>query len=130
MDIFNSFATDEKLENEGKWFPLSKDAKVLVARSGNPKYLSSLRKKMADAQLDLSTGDEADQLAESILVDVIGETILLGWSGITEKDVTVVYSATKAKEYLKVKDFRKKIVGLSENFNAFKLKEAEEQKNA
>lgn len=130
MDIFSSFATDEKLENEGKVFPLSKDASVLVARSGNPKYLAALRKKMTDAQLDLTSGEEADQLAETILVEVIAETILLGWKGFTEKGVAVPYSVAKAKEYLALKDFRKKVVGLSENFTSFKLKEEKEQKNA
>jgi hypothetical protein len=129
MDIFSSFATDEKLENEGKVFPLSKTAKVKVARSGNTKYVTQLRKKMAEAQLDLATGEEADQLAEGILVEVMAETILVGWSGISENGVDVPYSVAKAAEYLKIKDFRRKISALSENFESFKLKAEVEQKN-
>jgi hypothetical protein len=130
MDIFSSFATDEKLETEGKVFPLSKTASVLVARSGNPKYVALLRKKMAEAQLDLTSGDEGDQLAESILIDVMAETILLGWKGVQEAGTDVPYSVAKARDYLKLKDFRRKISGLSENFESFKLKAEVEQKNA
>lgn len=129
MDILSSFSTDEKLENEGKVFPLSKTASIKVARSGNAKYVALLRQKMSEAQLDLVGGDEADQLAEAILIDVMAETILVGWKGIKEGDTDVPYSVGKAKEYLKVKDFRRKVSSLSENFEAFKLKAEAEQKN-
>ena len=130
MDIFAAFATDEKLEAEGKWFPLSKDAKVLVARSGNQRYVTALRDKAKEAQLDLASGEEADQLAEEILIDVMAETVLLGWKGITDKGAEVPYSVAQAKAYLKIKDFRRKVQGFSENFEAFRLKAEVEQGNA
>lgn len=131
MDIFAAFATDEKLETEGKWFPLSKTAKVLVARAGNPDYVKELRARMKEAQLDLSSGEEADQLAEEVLTQVMAKTVLLGWEGFTEgKDKKPVpYSVEKAAEYLRLKDFRKKVAGLSENFESFRLKAEAEQGN-
>lgn len=129
MDIFSAFATDEKLENEGKWFPLSKTAKVLVARAGNPKYVAMLRAKMKEAQLDLTTGEEADQLAEGILIDVMAEAILLKWEGLTYQGKEAPVSVAMAKTLLNVKDFRKKIAGLSENFDSFRVKEEEAQGN-
>lgn len=129
MDIFSSFATDEKLENEGKWFPLSKTAKVLVARSGNPKYVALLRAKMKEAQLDLTSGEEADQLAEGILIEVMAESILLNWEGLTYQGKEAPVSRAMAKTFLGVKDFRRKISLLSENFDAFRVKEEVEQKN-
>jgi hypothetical protein len=129
MDILSSFATDEKLETEGKVFPLSKAASIKVARSGNAKYVALLRKKLDEAQLDLATGDEANELAEGVLIDVMAETILLGWVGIQEGGVDVPYSVGKAKQYLAVKDFRKKVSALADNFEAFKLKAEVEQKN-
>jgi hypothetical protein len=130
MDIFAAFATDEKLEVEGKWFPLSKTASVLVARSGNPDYIKQLRAKMKDAQLDLSGGDEADQVAEEIMIDVMAETVLKGWKGIKDKaGAAVPYSVEQARTYLRVKDFRKKVSGFSESFEAFRVKAEEEQGN-
>ena len=130
MDIFAAFATDEKLESEGKWFPLSKDAQVLVARSGNQRYVSALREKAQEAQLDLASGEEANQMAEEIMIDVMSETVLLGWKGITDKGAEVPYSAKQAKTYLNIKDFRRKVQGFSENFEAFRLKAEAAQGNA
>lgn len=122
MDIFAAFATDEKLEAEGKWFPLSKTAKIRVARSGNPKYAALLRTKVKEAQLDLSSGEEADQLAEEVLIDVMSQTILTGWEGITDKDgKSVPYSVEAARSYLRVKDFRRKVDVLSQSFEAYRL---------
>lgn len=129
MDIIAAFATDEKLETEGKWFPLSKTAKVLVARSGNDKFVELLRKKMKEAQLDLTSGEEAEALAEEILIDVMSKTVLLGWEGITEAGKAVAYSHDKAREYLAVKEFRRKVSALSENFEAYRLKAEAEQGN-
>lgn len=130
MDIFSSFATDETLENEGKWFPLSKTASVKVARSGNPKYVALLRAKMQEAQLDLTSGDEADQLAEGILVEVMAEAILMDWKGLAYQGKEAPFSREMARTMLRVKDFRKKVSGLSENFESFKVKAEAEQGNA
>jgi len=121
MDIFSSFATDETLENEGKWFPLSKTAKIKVARAGNPKYQALLRAKMKEAQLEYSSGDEADQLAEAILIDVMAHTILLGWESLTYQGKDAPFSVGMAATFLKVKDFRKKVSELSSNFESYKL---------
>ena len=129
MDIFSSFATDETLENEGKWFPLSKTAKVLVARAGNDKYTEILRARLKEAQLDGMPEKEANAVAEDIIIDVMAETVLLNWSGVKSKDHDVPYSVAKAREYLKIKDFRKKIAGFSDNFEAFRVKAEAEQGN-
>lgn len=130
MDIFSSYATDATLENEGKWFPLSKTAKVKVARAGNEAYTDLLRAKLKEASLDGMPEKEANAVAEDILIDVMAETVLLGWTGVKAKDQDVPYSVAKAREYLKIKDFRKKIAGFSENFEAFRLKVEAEQGNA
>lgn len=130
MDIFSSFATDKSLENEGKWFPLSKTAKIKVARSGNDKFVALLRSKMEEAQLDLTAGEESNKLAEAILVDVMAETILLDWKGLTFQGKPAPVTVAQAKQFLEIKDFRKKVSALSENFEAFRVKEDEAQKNA
>lgn len=131
MDILATFQTDEALEIEGKWFPMSKTAKVRVARASNDRFNSLLRTKLEEAQIDLSLKDpETEKLANAILVDVMAETVLLGWEGFTEKGLTVPYSKSKAAEYLAVKDFRKRVQGFSDNFEAFRVKAQEAQGNA
>lgn len=132
MDIFSSFATDETLENEGKWFPLSKTASVKVARSGNAKYLAFLRAKFKDLNFDFEDkSPENDQLAESVTLEVMAHTILVGWKGLTDKTgATVPYSTNQAKTYLAVKDFRKKVGGFADDFQSYRLKEEVAQGNA
>lgn len=131
MDIFATFASDEKAELAGQWFPLSKTAKVLVARAGNTNYVVALRKTIEKNQMDLSAGSaESEQLAEQALVDVMSSTILLGWEGLSFQGKSVDYSVEMAKTMLRVKDFRKKISGFSDSFEAFRVKAEVEQGNA
>lgn len=131
MDIFATYATDEKAELEGQWFPLGKDCRVLVARAGNPAYTAALRKALEKNQIDLeSGGPDADFLAESLMVDVMSATILLGWEGLSFKGKDVAHSVDMARTMLRVKDFRKKVTGFSDNFEAFRVKAETAQGNA
>lgn len=130
MDIFSSFATDEKLEVEGNWFNMSKTARVRVARSGNPQYVKMLRKKLDENRIDLdSQGDEANEVAEKLMIDVLADTVLLGWEGLEFRGKPIEHSRMNARLLLQVKDFRKKIVGFSESFEAFKVKAEEDLGN-
>lgn len=130
MDIFSTYATDETLEVEGRWFDLSKTARVKVARAGNPNYIKALRKKLDENRIDLdSQGDEANELAEKVMVDVTADTILLGWEGLQFRGKPIDYSPQNSRLLLSVKDFRKRITGFSESFEAFKVKAQEELGN-
>lgn len=131
MDIFATFATDEVAEAEGRWFPLSKDASVLVARTGNPNYLKSLRQRMKDAQIDTEdTSETNEKLVSDLVVETMAETILLGWKGLKFKGTAVEYTKANAKMLLEVRDFRKRISGIADAHESFRLKEEEEQGNA
>ena len=130
MDIFAAYATDEKAELEGQWFPLGKDCSLLVARSGNAVYTAALRKALEKNQIDLEGGGpDADFLAESLIVDVMASTILLGWKGLSFKGKDVEHSCEMAKTMLRVKDFRKKVTNFSDNFEAFRVKAETAQGN-
>lgn len=130
MDIFATYATDEQLEVEGAWFDLSKTAKVRVARANNENYLATLRKKLNSNQHALDVGGkEADELAEGLIVEAMSETILLDWKGLQFKKKDVPYSKEMARTMLRIKDFRKRISGFADTFEAFKVKAEEEQGN-
>lgn len=130
MDVLASYGTDEKAEVEGRWFPLSKTAKVLVARTGNPRYAAAFRKLLQKHELDLGTGTpEADELAEVILVEVLADTVLLGWEGLTHQGEAVPYDAKMARTFLRVKDFRKRITALADSMENFKVRAEEAQGN-
>jgi hypothetical protein len=130
MDIFATFATDEVAESEGRWFPLSKKAKVLVARTGNPNYIKALRQRMKDNQIDPEdNSDENEKLVTSLVVETMAETILLGWKGLEYKGKALEYSKENAVTLLEVKDFRKRIGNIADSAESFRLKDEEEAGN-
>lgn len=130
MDIFESFSSDEVAELEGRWFPLSRTAKVLVARTGNANYLKALRQRMKDSQVDPEDASDAnEQLVTGLIVDTMAETILLGWKGLQFKGKDLEYSLDNAKLLLEVKAFRKRINDISDKFESFRLREEVKQGN-
>lgn len=131
MDIFSTFATDEVAEAEGRWFPLSKTAKVLVARTGNANYIKALRQRMKDNQIDSEdNSEENEKLVTSLIVETMAETILLGWKGLEYKGKAMEYSKANAVTLLEVKDFRKRIGDIADKAESFRLKEEAEAGNA
>jgi len=56
------------------------------------------------------------------MIDVMAETILLGWSGVSFKGVDMPYTLDNAKTLLAVKDFRKHVAGLADQMDAYKVK--------
>ena len=131
MDIFSSYATDEVAEAEGRWFPLDKKTKVLVARTGNPNYLKALRQRMKDNQIDSEdASEENEKLVTDLIVSTMAETILLGWSGdMKYKGKDVTYTVATAKMLLEVKGFRKRIGDIADKHESFRIKDEEAQGN-
>ncbi len=132
LDIFSTFAVDEKAETEGRWVEYGNGVSFLVARANNNNYnrlLSSLYKRNKVA-LE-AKGDAATALNDNLMVEVLAKTILLGWKGdIALKGEKLEYSVENAKKILAHKDFRRYISNLSEDFEAFKVEqEAEDAKN-
>ena len=131
MDIFYAFATDASLETQGTWFNLSKDTKLKVARAGNTEYVNLLRKKLEDSRIDLdSKDDESNARAEKMMIEVMAETILLGWDGVKYQGADLEYNKANAIKLLQHKDFRRKVTGFSESFEAFRVKQEQELGNA
>jgi len=131
MDIFNTYATDEVAEVEGRWFPLDKKTKVLVARTGNPNYLKAIRQRMKDAQIDTEdSSEENEKLVSDLIVETMAETILLGWKGVALKGEELTYSKANAIRALSIKGFRTRISGIADKLESFRIKEEEELGNA
>lgn len=124
FDIFDAFATDENLENNGTTFPVGKGATLLVARGGNRRYAKAITTAVEARRAELDGDDDAaSAVSDEIMIDVMARTILLGWSGLSFKGKEMGdYSVEKAKELLAVKDFRKHVAGLSDTMAAYKVK--------
>ena len=130
MDIFATYATDEVAELEGRWFPLSKKAKVLVARTGNAHYIKALRERMKENQIDSEdASEENEKLVTSLIVETMAETILLGWKELEYKGQGLEYSKKNAVMLLEVKDFCKRIGDIADKAESFRIKQEEEAGN-
>lgn len=122
MDIFANFATNTKSEEEGVWVTLGGTSKILVARAGNKKYGRMLNAQVEknQAALDLKT-DEADELSDSIMVDVFANSILLGWENLSYQGEPLDYSVDNAKKLLAIKDFRVLVANHSKNIENYRV---------
>lgn len=138
---FSEYVTDTTLEEEGVWIKLRRgDAEVLVARAGNSKHdelVRRLRKKHARG----FRGDELPrEIEESIALEALAKTILLGWRGVTDEsgadvpgsgilddnDQPIPYSPEKARELLKLsRDFRLEITEIATEMEVYKREEVE-----
>jgi hypothetical protein len=131
MDIFDVYATDETAEVEGRWFPLDKKTKVLVARTGNANYLKAIRQRMKAAQIDTEDqSDDNEKLVTDLIIETMAETVLLGWKGMSMKGEELTYSKTNAMKALAVKGFRARISSIADKLESFRVKEEEDQGNA
>jgi hypothetical protein len=131
LDIFAQFATDETLEENGTWFDIGGGARILVARSGNRKYGKLLTKEVEKARKVLDVNDDvADKKSEEIMINVIAESILLGWEGVSFKGKELPYTPANARMLLALKDFRKLVGTNADDMSAFKFKEEAEQGKA
>lgn len=131
MDLFSTFSTDPTLEVEGRWAKISRDAEVLVARSGNERFVRKMKELTKKHSFDFSDESEDNaKLLDELMIEAMADTILLGWKGMTRAGTPFEYSRSAAVEALRVKDFRKKVSELSDNAAEYRAKAEEAQGNA
>jgi hypothetical protein len=129
VDIFATYAVDEDKELNGAEVSIG-DAKFTIARAGNKNYVKLLQKEVEKNQKALDAKDDsADKLSDRIMIDVIAETVLLGWEGVTYKGQPFEYSKTNARELLSHKEFRREIMKRSDDFSSFQATFEGEVKN-
>ncbi len=130
IDLFDSFATDEKAEQEGVLMPLPGcgDTQFLIAAANNKNYNRMFEKlyKRNKILLD-SKGDAADAKAKEILVEVACKTLLLGWQGEPSiQGVATPYSEAAALKLLSNNRFYGLVMAAAKDEDAFLAKKKEE----
>jgi len=127
MDLKKEFGTDKEKEIDGKWFPISDSAKLLIARIGNPNYAKVFRRLTRPYKRAIRTDRLPEEKSDEILIQTMAETILLGWEGLEEDGVPVTYSTTEAVRMLtEYKDFRDMVSEIASEMEAFKVEDDEE----
>lgn len=133
LDIFKAYAVNLDAEVKGVWrnLPGSTTAKVLIARFGNDAYSKAVREKFEQHQADLSAGgDEADDLAKKLFLEIQVDTLILGWKGIGENGKELKYSREKAIELFgkpEMKNLLQKLLEMSMEEDKYLLHQEDEQ---
>ena len=124
FDVFKAFATDEAAEVAGVKMPLSRSAGVIVARHNNERHLTRTMELLeANAEAIDAGGAEGKALDEAIGLQIMAETILVGFYGnLMFNDKPAEYSPEAAAEMLRVKDFRIRVAGFSRDIENYRLK--------
>ena len=126
MDIGKEFTTDLSKEENGVPVELG-DATLMIARTSSAAYnklVDSLFKKNKKA-LDMKN-DAAQTLSDNLMAEVVGTTVLKGWTGVTEKGVELPYSTLNAVRLCRIKDFRAFVLSKANDFELYKLAVEEE----
>jgi hypothetical protein len=99
VDFFSEFALNEDTTETGVWVPYMGGTEFLVAYSKNRKFrnrASYYYKKYART-LDANNEQARDKL-EEITIQVMAETVLLGWRGpVAYQGIPLEYSVANAK---------------------------------
>lgn len=140
LDIFDSFATDEKLEVEGKEHDIGGGTTILVGRNNNINYLLEFNRLYDENATIIEAGQKAkegseerkaaDDAALQVIVKTLAKTVLLGWKNLKFKGKEMKYSQENAETLLMIKDFRTLVIELASNVDHYRMKrEQEQQKN-
>ena len=129
MDFDKAFATDDKLEQEGRWFPVGEGASCKIARTGNTRYKEMLRSKLGVYEQSLTQRLLDDDTADAMLIEIMAKTVLLDWKGFENEGEPVDYSVRSAIDMLtKYKEFRNFVAKNADNMQAYKKQASEEDR--
>jgi hypothetical protein len=129
MDLFKTFATDEKLEIEGRWVPFNDKTSFKIARAYNKHFSRMFQREFKANKLAIEAkGDMAESIADDVMCRVMSKTVLLDWKGpvsINGEDLSK-YSQENAFKALKLKEFRAWVNQHADDAAAFKIHQDEE----
>lgn len=127
-DVF--YQTDETLERDGVWIPITDDVELLIARLNNPVHIAAMDRQREPWRLIiLQGGTIPEETVREMNIAALAEGVLRGWRGKFEDDDGTVmeYSIEKAIELMtRSRPFRELIVDLATQDERYKVKTEEE----
>ena len=132
MDL-KTFRTDDAKEQDGAWVDLGDGvARLKIARMNNPRFREAQQRKLQRYKMAARSKVVPDDVWEGILNELIAETILVDWEGITMDGEPYQYSVDHAKQALTdLKDFREMVIGFADDIANFKAeKDQATEKNS
>lgn len=130
MDIFASFATDEKKEVDGAWFDVpGGDARIKVARANNPRFSAAVVKTY-EKWKNAPKGEAATKQQDEEYNRLLAQYVLLDWENVSFKGSPLPYSVANAEKLLSIKDFRALVQKFADEIDAYRVEVSEEVGNA
>lgn len=86
--IYDKFGTDKKAEQEGIILDYGDGMEIRIARAGgsNVKFEKSVQQKMRKYGLQAKHDLLEPEQQREIFREVLAETVVLGWKGVTDRD--------------------------------------------
>jgi len=133
MDIFKTFATDAKLEIEGRWIEFDGETSFKIARAYNKNHSRLFQKeyKLNKVLLESKT-PAAEEKLEKIYIECMAKAVLVDWKGSVELNGEDLgkYSVENAIKILKLKDFREWVEEQAKDLANYKAcQDSEDEKN-
>lgn len=136
MDIFKQFATDPKLEEEGRWVRIGgtddKPSELLVARTGTKRHTRVMAQQFEANKTLMESKDTEAANAKFLEMGrhALASCILLDWKNVEYKGDSK-YNYDNAFAMLGHRDFRELVEKEANKFEAYKLEQlADDAKNS
>lgn len=130
MDIFAAFATDPKLEEEGRWVRIGgtddKPSRLLIARTGTKRYQRVMAQQYEANKTLLESKDTEAANAKFVEMTrhALANCVLLGWENVEYKG-NASYSYENAHAMLGHRDFRELVEKEANKFDSYKIEQME-----
>lgn len=87
MNLYQTFKATAELEKQGIDLHLGDDVSIRLARAGgsNARFGKLLGDKLKPYRRQIDNGTMDDAVASKIMAEVYAETVILGWSGVTDE---------------------------------------------
>lgn len=131
MDIFKQYATDPKLEQDGRWVRIGgtdeAPSRLLLARTGTKRYQRVIAQQYEANKTLMESKDTiaANAKVEEMIQHALANCVLLGWENVEYKGNST-YSYENAHAMLALRDFRELVMKEADNFKAYKLDQEED----
>ncbi len=127
MDLKKEFSTNEKLELDGVWEEIDEGARLLIGRAFNENFTRTWRGLPAGVRRRIDKGTISQKKDTELFSELIANSILLDWEGLTDNGELLVYSKEVAKKMLiQYKEFRSLVWELANDAQLFKDVEMED----
>lgn len=126
MEVGELFANPD-LEKEGVWVDYRGGVSLKIARLGNPNFSRVYDAKLKPHRRKQRAGTLGTDVETRILCEVLSETVLLDWEGLSRGGKSLKYTSREAFALLHAyRDFRDEVVEYASNEEVFHKQDEEE----